>query len=82
MTDYENILQTLMDTLSPLVPQGQEINEDTDLVADLGLDSLKVMKIIESVEDRYDISIPLNVLPEVRTVKDFALQIQKIIGDG
>jgi len=82
MTDYENILQTLMDTLSPLVPQVQEINEDTDLVADLGLDSLKVMKIIESVEDRYDISIPLNVLPEVRTVKDFALQIQKIIGDG
>jgi len=82
MPDYENILQTLIDTLKPLVPQGQEINEDTDLVADLGLDSLKVMKIIESVEDRYDISIPLNVLPEVRTVKDFALQIQKIIGDG
>ena len=82
MPDYENILQALIETLTPLVPQGQEINENTDLVADLGLDSLKVMKIIESVEDRYDISIPLNVLPEVRTVKDFALQIQKIIGDG
>jgi acyl carrier protein len=82
MSDYENILQALIETLTPLVPQGQDINEDTDLVADLGLDSLKVMKIIESVEDRYDISIPLNVLPEVRTVKDFALQIQKIIGDG
>jgi acyl carrier protein len=82
MPDYKNILQALIETLKPLVPQGQEINEDTDLVADLGLDSLKVMKIIESVEDRYDISIPLNVLPEVRTVKDFALQIQKIIGDG
>jgi acyl carrier protein len=51
-------------------------------VADLGLDSLKVMKILESVEDRYDISIPLNVLPEVRTVKDFALQIQKLYRDG
>jgi acyl carrier protein len=82
MPDYKNILLVLIETLKPLVPQGQEINEDTDLVADLGLDSLKVMKIIESVEDRYDISIPLNVLPEVRTVKDFALQIQKIIGDG
>jgi len=39
------------------------------------------MKIIESVEDCFDISIPLNVLPDVRTVKDFALQIQKINGD-
>jgi acyl carrier protein len=82
MSDYENILQALTETLKPLVPRGQKIDEDTDLVADLGLDSLKVMKIIESVEDGYDISIPLNVLPEVRTVKDFALQIQKIIGDG
>jgi len=82
MQEYQTILQVLIETLKPLVPQGQEINENTDLVADLGLDSLKVMKIIESVEDRYDISIPLNVLPEVRTVKDFALQIQKIIGDG
>jgi len=51
-------------------------------VADLGLDSLKVMKIVESVEDSLDISIPLNILPDVRTVKDFALQIQKLIGDG
>jgi acyl carrier protein len=82
MPDYENILQTLNEILKPFVPQGQTANEDTDLVTDLGLDSLKVMKILESVEDRYDISIPLNVLPEVRTVKDFALQIQKLYRDG
>jgi acyl carrier protein len=75
-------MQTLYETLKPLAPQGQKIDEDTDLVADLGLDSLKVMKILESVEDRFDISIPLNVLPDVRTVKDFALQIQNLNGDG
>ena len=82
MPEYENIVQALAEILKPFVPQGQTIHEDTDLVADLGLDSLKVMKILESVEDRFDISIPLNVLPEVRTVKDFALQIQKLNGDG
>ena len=82
MPDYENILQALNETIKPLVPQGQKIDEDTDLVADLGLDSLKVMKILESVEDRFDISIPLNVLPDVRTVKDFVQQIQKLNGDG
>jgi acyl carrier protein len=81
MQGYENILQALNQILKQFVPRGQAINEDTDLVADLGLDSLKVMKIIESVEDCFDISIPLNVLPDVRTVKDFALQIQKINGD-
>jgi len=82
MHDYQTILQALNEILIPLVPAGHQISEDTDLVADLGLDSLKVMKILESVEDRFDISIPLNVLPDVRTVKDFAIQIQKINGDG
>jgi len=81
MKVYENILGELYKILKPFVPQGIEIGEETDLVADLGLDSLKVMKIVESVEDSLDISIPLNILPDVRTVKDFALQIQKLIGD-
>jgi len=82
MQDYENILQEIYNIIRPLVPQGLKIAEETDMVADLGLDSLKVMKIVESIEDSLDISIPLNILPEVRTVKDFALQIQKLIGDG
>jgi acyl carrier protein len=82
MHDYQTILQALNEILRPFVPRDQAVAEDTDLVADLGLDSLKVMKILESVEDRFDVSIPLNVLPDVRTVKDFAVQIQKINGDG
>ena len=82
MNDYQTILQALIEILQPFVPRGQAVGEDTDLVADLGLDSLKVMKILESVEDRFDISIPLNVLPDVRTVKDFVLQIQQLNGDG
>jgi acyl carrier protein len=81
MTEYENILQELKQMLRSFVPEGQDIHEDTDLVADLDLDSLKVMKILESVEDRFDISIPLNIMPDVRTVQDFVLQIQKLIGD-
>ena len=82
MRVYESILEELYKILQPFVPQGLKIEEETDLVADMGLDSLKVMKIVESVEDSLDISIPLNILPDVRTVKDFAEQIQKLVGDG
>jgi acyl carrier protein len=78
----EKILTAVTEILGPLVPQGQLINAETDLVADLGLDSLKVMKLVETVEDRFDISIPLNILPDVRTVSDFVLQIEKISKDG
>lgn len=78
----ESILREIYEILKPFVPQGQQLTEETDMVADMGLDSLKVMKIVETVEDSFDISIPLNILPEVRTVGDFVAQIQKIIGEG
>ena len=75
------IFKEVTEILTQFVPQGQQLSEETDMIADLGLDSLKVMKIVETVEDRFDISIPLNILPEVRTVGDFAVQIQKITGE-
>ena len=78
----EEIINAVTEILKPLVPEGQLIDAETDLVADLGLDSLKVMKLVETVEDRFDISIPLNILPDVRTVSDFVLQIEKISKDG
>ena len=78
----EKILKTVCELLRPLVTEGQQISVETDIVADLGLDSLKVMKLVETVEDSFDISVPLNVLPEVRTVGDFVQQIEKISKDG
>ena len=74
----DTTMQKVYEILKPFVPQGLKISEDTDLVADMGLDSLKVMKILENIEDDFDISIPLNILPDVRTVNDLVLQIQKI----
>ncbi len=82
MQPNEKILREVTEILRPLVPAGLQINVETDLVAELGLDSLKVMKLVETIEDSFDISVPLNVLPEVRTVGDFVLQIEKISKDG
>jgi acyl carrier protein len=65
--------------LVPFVEKGTAIREDSDFVSDLNFDSLKVMKLVEQVEDEYDISIPLNILPDVQTVKDFVIHIQKLV---
>jgi len=77
----EKIIKEVTGILSTMVPQGQQVNVETDMVADLGLDSLKVMKLVETVEDSFDISIPLNILPDVRTVGDFVQQIQRLHED-
>jgi acyl carrier protein len=79
MQDYQSILKKIYELLIPLVEDGTGIQEETDFVIDLGFDSLKVMKLVEQVEDHYDISIPLNILPDVRTIKDFALQLEKLV---
>ena len=78
-SDYETILKRVCELLVPFVEKGTALREDSDFVADLNFDSLKVMKLVEQVEDEYDISIPLNILPDVQTVKDFVLQLQKLV---
>jgi len=82
MRDYQDILSQLFEIIKPSVKDGRQLEEDTDLVADLGLDSLKVMTLVEEVEDQFDISIPLNILAKVRTIKDFALQLQQLTEEG
>ena len=78
MQNYETILEQIYELLDPLVEEDIEIQEDSDFVTDLGFDSLKVMKLLEKVEDRYDISIPLNILPDIQTIKDFVMQLQRL----
>jgi acyl carrier protein len=79
MQNLDDLQQQLFQILEPFVPEGFELKADTDLVADLNLDSMKVMDIVAEVEDAFDILIPLNILPDIRTVEDFAAQLQKII---
>jgi len=79
MQDYETILKRVCELLVHFVEKGTALREDSDFVADLNFDSLKVMKLVEQVEDEYDISIPLNILPDVQTVKDFVIQLQKLV---
>ncbi len=79
MQDYETILEQIYELLESLVEEGTDIREESDFVADLGFDSLKVMKLLEKVEDHYDISIPINILTDIQTIKDFVMQLQRLI---
>jgi acyl carrier protein len=78
MTRYEEILLQLYEILKSYAKDGQSLSEDTELLSDLGLDSMKVMQLLLETEERFDISIPLNIIPNVRTVGDFARQIEQL----
>ena len=53
----------------------------TYCVDEVGLDSMKIMDMVMQIEDHFDVSIPLNVLTDVRTIGDMAGQLQGLMKD-
>jgi len=53
----------------------------SDLIADLGFDSLQVLELVAELEDRFDISIPLNDVPATRTVAQVVAQVAALVED-
>jgi acyl carrier protein len=79
MMSYPDILPQLFNTLKPFTKEGFRLKEQTELVSELGLDSLQVMQVLLKIEDQFDISIPLNNLPNIRTVQDLGQEIEKLL---
>ena len=54
---------------------------DNDLVADLGFDSLQVLELVAELEDRFEISIPLDNVPATRTVAQVVAEVVRLVGE-
>ena len=60
-----------------------EINESSQIVGDLGIDSLGVMEVIADIEDKFGLHIPDEALRDVVTVGDVANAIEgRLQADG
>jgi acyl carrier protein len=68
----------LIEFLRAKLPHGRPITPDSNLIRDLGLDSLAAMDLLMELETRFDIAIPINSLPTVETVGDLAALIWRI----
>ena len=56
----------------------QVIRGETVISKDLAIDSLAVMDMVMELEDRFDVSIPMNVVAEIQTVDELADTILKL----
>lgn len=54
------------------------ITDDTDIVEDLGMDSLGVMNFVMAIEDFYDLSIPLDRVAQIQTVADLMRAVEDL----
>ena len=75
-----DIEEGVLDVLKNVSRRPIEPTLASDLVADLGFDSLQVLEVIAELEDRFDISIPLNDVPATRTVAQVVAQVAQLVG--
>ncbi len=81
MADQPETLSRLYELIGPFTKSQVEFNAQTDLIDELGLDSMKVMDLVMQIEDEFDVSVPLNVLADVRTIGDLAKQLQRLLNE-
>ena len=72
----------LIDILGPFNKTSAELTAGTRFTEDLNFDSLVVMEFVAVVEDTFDISVPLNILPDVATIRDLAKAVDQIVAES
>jgi acyl carrier protein len=82
MLNREDLMIYILECLKGMVKGNVEVKPDSDLVNDLGLESIKVMDLLMQLEDKLDISIPINILLNVRTPEQLLDALTPHLGDA
>ncbi|MEM6413720.1 MAG: acyl carrier protein [Pseudomonadota bacterium] len=76
--DNDLVFRKLCSLIDPLNTTGVKLTRDTDLVADLEIDSVSILDVVMEIEDTYDISIPVNTISETRSIGELVDAIHAI----
>jgi acyl carrier protein len=79
-TDVNDIVETIIAALLKTLPTPVTVTTETSITRDLGLDSLAVMDFVMVLEDKFDVSIPMERIAEVETIGDLARTISELRG--
>lgn len=76
----DDVRTLIFDTLRSSLNKPIELTDQTNIANDLGLDSVAVMDFVMEVEDRLDITVPLDRIAEVETLGDLVGAIRGLKG--
>jgi acyl carrier protein len=68
-----------MEIVKRLSRRPVEPTPDSELMKDLGFDSLQVLELVGELEDHFNIAVPLNGLTHVRTVAEIAAEVARLV---
>jgi acyl carrier protein len=72
------IVREICRHLAPHQVGEQPITGATVIAKDLTIDSLAIMDMVMELEDRFDVSIPMNLIAEIHTVDQLADTIEDL----
>lgn len=68
----DEILRDVVPILKRLSTKPIDPRADSEIIADLGFDSIQVLELIAEIEDHFDVNVPLNGLGNIKTVGQMA----------
>jgi acyl carrier protein len=80
MTSRAQVYARIIELIEPLNVKKAPLAETTTFAGDLEMDSLTVMDLVASMEDEWDIVMPLNMLPDLETIGQVADAVTKLVG--
>ena len=72
------IRDVVFGTLRATLRNPVELTDQTNIANDLGLDSVAVMDFVMELEDRLDISVPLDKIAEIETLGDLIAALRDL----
>lgn len=76
---WTEIEQGVIDAITTASRRPIEPELASELVADLGFDSLQVLDVIAELEGRFDISLPIEEVPATRTVAQVVGLVRRLV---
>jgi acyl carrier protein len=70
--------QDTVDILKRISRRPIEPTPASELLADLGFDSLQVLELVGELEDHFKIAVPLNDLNHIRTVDQVVSEVRRL----
>lgn len=76
--DDDLVFRRVCEIMAPFNKNRIKLERSTDITCDLEIDSVAVLDLIMEVEDGYDVSFPMNLISEVRTIGDLVDAIHQL----
>ncbi len=75
MPTRDEVYDKICELLKPYNPKNRPIEMSSGIMTDLEVDSTAVFDIIMGLEDHYDISIPMEMVSDIKTVGELTTAI-------